>query len=208
MPRSKQGLARLVARTTSSPSVVEAFARVDRADFVPAEARSLAYQDRPVGIPAEQTTSQPSLIAHMIEAAGPDPVGRVLEIGTGYGFQTALLAQLFARVVSVERHRELCRIATANLERAGIDRVEVHHGDGWRGWPPSAPYDAIVVSASADGLPVELGEQLSEGGRLVVPLKQPSSDEVTVFEKRESALHKLFVLTPARFVPLVKEDRG
>lgn len=206
MPRSKKGLARLVARSGVSPRVAQAFERVDRADFVPEELRDSAYGDRPVSIPQAQTTSQPSLIAHMVDSVDVDPDDRVLEIGTGYGFQTALLAELGKEVVSVERHAQLADEAARHLARQGIENVTVHTGDGWKGWPDGAPYDAIVVSAAASDLPDALVEQLAEGGKLVVPLKTPLSDEVTLFEKRNGALHRHHVVTPARFVPLVPGD--
>lgn len=203
MPRSRDRLARLVRRSGVSDRVARAFERVDRADFVPGDLRHAAYSDRPVPIPQAQTTSQPSLIAHMIDSVDPAPDARVLEIGTGHGFQTALLAELAAEVVSVERHEELAEQARLNLERVGLTNVRVHTGDGWKGWPPSAPYDAIVVSAAATSLPGALAEQLAEGGRMVIPLKTALSDEVTLFTKERGKLERKHVVTPARFVPLV-----
>lgn len=183
--------------------VIEAFRRVARADFVPPDARSQAYADRPIGILEGQTTSQPSLIARMIEVARIQPDDRVLEIGTGLGFQTALLAQLAAEVVSVDRFASLVEAAERNLERAGIRNARLVVGDGWEGVPEHAPYAAIVVSASASEVPRPLSEQLTDGGRLVIPVKATSSDEVLVFEKKVGELQRIALLTPARFVPLV-----
>ena len=182
--------------------VLDAFRTVAREDFVPAAARLDAYRDRPIGLPRDQTTSQPSLIARMLEAAAIGPEDRVLEIGTGYGFQTALLAHLARSVVSVERHRELADAAGENLRKLGIE-AEVVVGDGWGGHPPGAPYDAIVVSASASEMPEALVEQLAEGGRLVIPLKGTRGDDVFLFEKRAGELTRGRLITPARFVPLV-----
>ena len=205
MPSSQEGLARLVARGAVSDRVVAAFRSVRREDFVPRASRSVAYTDRPVGLPRSQTTSQPSLIAMMIEAAAVGPEDRVLEIGAGYGFQTALLAQLAAEVVAVERHEELGAEAAANLRRVGIENAVVHVGDGWHGWPESAPYAAIVVSAAADEVPEALGDQLVEGGRLVIPVRSGGSDDVWLLGKEEGALRRIRLVSPARFVPLVRE---
>lgn len=207
MPRSQAGLARLIGRLDlEDPRIADAFRAVDRAGYVPQDLRDDAYQDRPVPIGAGQTTSQPSLIAHMIDAARPPQHGRVLEIGTGNGFQTALLSKLAARVVSVERHPELAEQARANLEGNSIEGVSVYVGDGWAGWPAEAPYDSVIVSASADGFPEALGEQLAEGGRLVIPLRGAGSDDVYVFEKIDGKVERVKLLSPARFVPLVKGE--
>lgn len=203
MPRSKQGLVRLLRRDGIDEQVIGAFERIDRSDFVPAHRADDAYGDRPVGLPEGQTTSQPSLIARMIEAAAPAADSRVLEVGTGYGFQTALLAQLAARVVSIERFEVLAQAARENLEKAGITNAAVVVGDGWRGVPAEAPFDAIVVSAAATKVPPALEEQLAEGGRLVIPVKARISDEVLLFEKSGGHLKRVALLTPARFVPLV-----
>lgn len=207
MPRSKQGLVRLVRREGVDERVVAAFERVDRADFVPSDAVSHAYGDRPVGLPEGQTTSQPSLIARMIDAAEPRPHQRVLEVGTGFGFQTALLAQLVRNVISIERFPALAEAARMNLEGAGIENVSVIVGDGWAGVAEEAPFDAIVVSAAASRLPPALAEQLAEGGRLVIPLKAATSDEVLLFEKKDGEVKRVALLTPARFVPLVEGQR-
>lgn len=206
MPRSKQGLVRLLKRDNIDPRVVDAFTRVARADFVPEAGRAEAYSDRPVVLPEGQTTSQPSLIARMIEAAKPGPGDRVLEVGTGFGYQTALLAQLAERVVSIERSELLAAEARRNLDRVGIENVRVCVGDGWKGVPEEAPYDAIVVSAAATEVPPALQDQLAEGGRLVIPVKTPSSDDVLLFVRREGSVERVALLTPARFVPLVKDE--
>lgn len=205
MPSGREGLARLVEAEGVNPRVVAAFRAVARADFVPERARSEAYEDRPIEILERQTTSQPSLIARMIEAADVLPGDRVLEVGTGFGFQTALIAALGAEVVSVDRNASIVEVARANLEAAGID-AEVVIGDGWKGWPAGAPYDAIVVSAAASEVPAVFEEQLKDGGRLVIPVQVKRGDEVLVFVKRHDHLIKTRLLTPARFVPLVPGD--
>jgi protein-L-isoaspartate(D-aspartate) O-methyltransferase len=203
MPRSKEGLARLVEREGVSPRVSGAFRAVDRAEFVPEEARSHAYGDRPIAIPEGQTTSQPSLIARMVDVADVAATDRVLEVGTGLGFQTALLARLGAAIVSIDRHESLTAAARANLKRAGITNVVLVTGDGWLGTPEHAPFDAIVVSAAASEVPEALIEQLGEGGRLVIPVRGRAGDDVLLFAKRDGRLRRERLVTPARFVPLV-----
>jgi protein-L-isoaspartate(D-aspartate) O-methyltransferase len=199
-------LARLVERDGVSARVVDAFRKVDRADFVPEGSRTEAYRDRPIAIPEHQTTSQPSLIARMIDVAEIDPEDHVLEVGTGFGFQTALLAELAGSVVSIDRHASLTRAARANLERAGIERhVELLTGDGWKGAPDHAPFDAIIVSASASEVPAALAEQLREGGRLVIPVGTHTGDDVILFRKEAGRLERKRLVTPARFVPLVPD---
>lgn len=204
MPMTQEGLARLVEREGVSTSVVEAFRSVDRADFVPRGSRREAYRDRPVGLPVEQTTSQPSLIARMIDALGLGPESRVLEVGTGFGFQTALLARLAREVVSIERHGELAQSALKNLTACGI-AARVVVGDGWKGVPELAPYDGIVVSAAASEVPGQLAAQLGDYGRMVIPVQGRGGTDVILFEKRADSLARVRVITPARFVPLVPE---
>jgi protein-L-isoaspartate(D-aspartate) O-methyltransferase len=140
----------------------------------------------------------------MIEAAHVDAGDRVLEVGTGFGFQTALLAVLAAEVVSVERFPSLAEQARANLERAGFSNAEVVVGDGWEGCEARSPYDAIVVSAAAEEVPEALVGQLREGGRLVLPLKRGRSDDVVVLKKGPDGAIEERLITPARFVPLVR----
>ncbi len=206
MPRDQEGLASLIEADGVSQRVAAAFRVVDRADFVPRDARGEAYRDRPITIGEQQTTSQPSLIARMVDAAEVGADDRVLEIGTGYGFQTAILAQLAAEVVSIDRHRSLVDIARANLSAAGIENVELVVGDGWKGWPQRGPYAAIVVSAGAAELPAAFEAQLEEGGRLVIPLSGGYGDDVYVYKKVNGRLARQRLLTPARFVPLVRDD--
>lgn len=201
---AREALLRIVSDEVTDERVIDAFRRIAREDFVPKGSEAEAYQDRPVALPRRQTTSQPSLIARMVEAAVMGRTRRILEVGTGYGFQTALLATLADEVVSVERHAELAEAARANLVSGGIDNAEVVVGDGWEGWPEKAPYDAIVVSAAADEAPRALMEQLAEGGRLVVPITRGRSDDVVVFLKAEDEIVMERVITPARFVPLVR----
>lgn len=141
----------------------------------------------------------------MVDAARVPSGGRVLEVGTGYGFQTAVLAKLCREVYSIERHPELAARAEENLSAGGITNATVTVGDGWAGWPEHAPYDAIVVSAAASEVPGALREQLAEGGRLVIPITEGASDNVYLFVKNNGVTKLVHLLTPARFVPLVRE---
>jgi protein-L-isoaspartate(D-aspartate) O-methyltransferase len=203
MPRTQEGLARLVERERVSTRVAEAFRAVDRARFVPEGSEKAAYSDRPVAIPERQTTSQPTLIARMVDVADVGPADRVLEVGTGLGFQTALLATLAAEVISLDRFASLTRGARVNLESAGIANAAVITADGWEGSPEHAPFDVILVSAAATEVPPALAEQLADGGRLVIPVQGRAGDEVLLFSKRRGRLVRRGLVTPARFVPLV-----
>ncbi|MDQ3660967.1 MAG: protein-L-isoaspartate O-methyltransferase [Actinomycetota bacterium] len=205
MPKSQEGLARLVAREGVSQWVVNAFRAIDRADFTPEKTGAAAYADRPVALPEGQTTSQPSLIARMIDELSPPEGGRVLEVGTGYGFQTALLAQRASLVVSLERHAPLAERARANLQRAEVTNCVVLVADGWKGEEGHAPYDGIVVSAMAPEVPSALTAQLAEGSRLVIPVREGDDERVVLLEKRAGAVGMLKRVVSARFVPLVQE---
>lgn len=206
-PGGHVALVRLIEATGVSTRVSHAFRSVDRSHFVPAGTHN-AYIDRPIGILEHQTTSQPSLIAQMVDAADVLPGDRVLEVGTGFGYQTAVLAQLTSDVVSIERFGSISAAARTNLDRAGIGHVELVVGDGWRGVPERGPYDAIVVSAAASEVPEALGAQLAEGGRLVIPISEARSDDVWLYVRKGGRLVKAKLLTPARFVPLVPGDSG
>jgi protein-L-isoaspartate(D-aspartate) O-methyltransferase len=195
--------------------VLAAFRAVPRALFVPAEAAGQAYLDEPVRIPHGQVTTQPSLIAAMVAALGLTGGERVLEVGTGLGFQTAILARLARQVVSIERLADLAAQARANLAAAGVDRVTVVVGDGTLGVPEHAPYQAIVVSAASSWVPGPLVEQLADGGRLVHPVGPGGQEDVTAFSRQAGRLVVEARLVPARFVPLVgaygtpaREGRG
>lgn len=201
-----------VAFGVSDERVLEAIREVPRADFVPQPVREEAYEDAPLRIGFEQVTTQPSLVAKMVEALELGGDERVLEVGTGYGWQTALLARLASSVVSVDRFADLADTARANLERRGVDNVRVLCGDGSEGSGANAPFDAIVVSAAFPGVPAPLEEQLVEGGRLVQPIGPGGDDVVVQYRKGPDGLQRVRTLTGARFVRLVGRygfaDRG
>ena len=185
--------------------VLDAFRRVPRAAFVPPGWSEHAYEDRPIPIPHGQVTTQPSLIARMVAGLRLEGDERVLEVGTGLGFQTAILATLAREVFSIERFPDLAEEARRNLEARGIGGVTVVVGDGTRGLPEQAPFQATVVSAAAPSVPEPLVEQLAEGGRLVHPLGPGGYETVTAYRKQGSRLVEEARLTPASFVPLVGE---
>lgn len=183
--------------------VLGALRSVPRALFVPPSQVGRAYADEPVPISHGQVTTQPSLVARMIEALGLTGSERVLEVGTGLGWQTALLAVLADRVWSVERWSDLAEAARANLRRYGARNAEIVVGDGSEGLPEEAPYEAILVSAAFPRVPSPLVEQLAPGARLVQPVGPGGSEEVILFERSAEGLRALRTLTGARFVPLV-----
>ncbi|MFI2205895.1 protein-L-isoaspartate O-methyltransferase [Streptomyces sp. NPDC020192] len=173
-----------------------------RAEFVPAGQVAAAYRDVPVAIGQGQVTTQPSLSAMMIESLDLDGSEHVLEVGTGLGFQTALLAQLSADVVSIEIRPDIARQARANLARQGVRNVELRVGDGSGGVPDRAPYDAVLVSAAFPEVPAPLVAQVRQRGRLVQPIGPGGHEQVIRFERTTSGLEPVRVLTGACFVRL------
>jgi len=187
----------------SDPRVLEAVGSVPRAAFVSPELAEQANLDRPLPIPRGQVTTQPSLVARMVEALELEGSERVLEIGAGYGWQTALLGRLAAEVWSVERWDDLAEAARTHLARHGATNVDVVVGDGSEGLPEHAPYDAILVAAACPHVPSPLVAQLAEGGRLVQPIGRGGDEEVVLFVKRDGTLHRVNTVAEARFVPLI-----
>lgn len=183
--------------------VLDAVASIPREPFVPPDQLEHAAEDRPLPIGGGQTTSQPSLIAAMVAALELQGHERVLEIGTGFGYQTAILAHLAAEVYSIDRSAVLVARARENLAAAGIDGCHLVVGDGTLGLPEHAPYHAMVVAAAAATVPPALAEQLHPGGRLVVPVGPSGSTEVMVYEGTDHGLRRVRRLVGARFVPLV-----
>jgi protein-L-isoaspartate(D-aspartate) O-methyltransferase len=193
------------AAGVQEPRLLHAVETVPRAGFVPPDLAAYAYRDTPLPIPRDQVTTQPSLVARMVEALALATSDRVLEIGTGYGWQTALLARLAGEIWSIERWDDIARTARTNLERHGIENAHVVVGDGTHGLPERAPYDAVLVAAAFPTVPPPLAEQLAEVGRLVQPIGSGGADEVILFEKRHGVLERTRLVSGAHFVRLYGE---
>lgn len=197
--------AQLRARGIRDERVLDAMARVPRHEFTPENYRSQAYEDHPLPLPEEQTISQPYIVAIMLEALDLKPSDNVLEIGTGSGYVTALLAELAAQVVSIERHAFLAGAARHLLSAIGYQNVRVITGDGSAGFAECAPYDKIIVSAAAPQLPQALVNQLAEGGRMIVPVGRDDAQQLQLIELRNGQPHTVF-RELCRFVPLVSDS--
>ena len=193
----------IAARGLRDPLVLEALRKVPRHLFVPPGSRAYAYDDTPLPIGHGQTISQPYVVAFMTEALELKPQDRVLEVGTGSGYQAAVLAQLARGVYSIEIVEELAKEAKERLASLGISNVQVRVGDGYRGWPEVAPFDAIVVTAAPDHIPQPLIDQLRDGGRLIIPLGRYDQDLVRIRRTRRGIEKE--TLLPVRFVPMVGE---
>jgi len=194
----------LKARDIKDERVLAAMAKVPREEFVPVDERAEAYEDRPLPIGHGQTISQPYIVAFMTEQLRPKPNDRVLEIGTGSGYQAAILAGLVREVYSIEIIEPLAKNAEATLQRLGYKNVHVKVGDGYRGWPEQAPFDAITVTCAPDHVPQPLIEQLKEGGRMIIPVGGFGNQELFLLEKKNGQLQRRAVL-PVRFVPMAGE---
>jgi protein-L-isoaspartate(D-aspartate) O-methyltransferase len=198
----------LVPQGITDSLTLAAMRAVPRHEFVPEEQRARAYADTPLPIGHEQTISQPVVVAFMTQVIRPRPGLRVLEVGTGSGYQAAVLAETGARVWTIEIFRALADEARARLQRLGYGQVQVRHGDGYAGWPEVAPFDAIVVTAGADSIPPLLVRQLAPGGRLVMPVGNPWVDQrLVLLEKDASGRVASRDLLPVRFVPLLRGER-
>jgi protein-L-isoaspartate(D-aspartate) O-methyltransferase len=193
----------LAERGIREVRVLDAMSRVPRHEFIPETLRQEAYEDRPLPIGEGQTISQPYIVAAMLEHLALQATDRVLEVGTGSGYVTALLSLLCAEVYSVERHAQLAALAESTLHRLGYRNMKIRVGDGSQGWSEYAPFDAILVSAATPEMPPALFAQLREGGRLVVPVGPPSSQELQLIGKIAGE-PEVRVLEGCRFVPLVE----
>jgi protein-L-isoaspartate(D-aspartate) O-methyltransferase len=200
--RSRMIESQLWSRGIRDERVLDAMARVPRHEFVSPEYRSQAYDDHPLPIAGGQTISQPFIVALMLEHLRLAPSETVLEIGTGSGYQTALLAELVARVYSMERHAALAAGAVATLRKLGYSNVTIVTGDGSLGLPEQAPFDAIIVSAAASSVPPALFEQLREGGRMIIPVGAEDAQELQLVRKLDGR-PQTTRLEGCRFVPLI-----
>jgi protein-L-isoaspartate(D-aspartate) O-methyltransferase len=193
----------IATRDVRNQRVLEAMRQVPRHRFVPLEYRDRAYLDRPLPIGLRQTISQPYIVAAMTELLRPESTDRVLEVGTGSGYQAAVVSRLVSKVYSIEILPELAERAAKTLAELGYANVEVSSGDGYRGIPSEAPFDGILVTAAPDKIPQPLIEQLAVGGRMVIPVGD-FYQQLTVVEKTEKGISKRNVF-PVRFVPMTGE---
>ncbi len=191
----------LQGRGIRDPRVLAVMAEIPRHLFVPAELAEEAYEDHPLSIGAEQTISQPYIVALMTEQLHLEPKSKVLEIGTGSGYQTAVLSRMAKEVYSIERLPELGSQAARRLESLGISNVHLRVGDGSQGWPEEAPFDAAIVTACAEELPGPLAAQLADGGRMVVPLGEALNQTLTLIERHGDQLESR-PICGCVFVPL------
>jgi protein-L-isoaspartate(D-aspartate) O-methyltransferase len=205
--RERMVRAQLAERGIRDVRVLDAMRSVPRHEFVPETLRQEAYEDHPLPIGEGQTISQPYIVAAMLEHLAVQATDRVLEVGTGSGYVTALLSLLCAEVYSVERHEQLAAWAESTLHRLGYGNVKIRVGDGSRGWAEYAPFDAILVSAATPEMPPALFAQLREGGRMVVPVGPASSQELQLICKAGGE-PEVEVLEGCRFVPLVEGTVG
>lgn len=188
-------------RGITDARVLAAMDKVPRHEFVPAHLRAQAYDDHPLPIGYDQTISQPFIVAFMTEKIEPKPTDKVLEIGTGSGYQAAVLAALVREVYTIEIVAPLARRAEADLKRLGYTNITVRAGDGYQGWPEASPFDTILVTCAPDHVPQPLVDQLREDGRMIIPVG-PAGDQVLyVLRKKGGKVEKRAVL-PVRFVPM------
>jgi protein-L-isoaspartate(D-aspartate) O-methyltransferase len=188
-------------RNITNARVLAAMGKVPRHEFVPERLRSQAYLDCPLPIGHDQTISQPFIVAFMTERLEPGPADKVLEVGTGSGYQAAVLAELGAKVYTIEIIDDLAKRAAADLKRLAYTNVYVRTGDGYKGWPEAAPFDAIIVTCAPESVPPPLIEQLKNGGRMIIPIGSGWDQELVLLRKQAGKLEQHAVL-PVRFVPM------
>ncbi len=196
----------IVMRGLVAERVLSALRKVPREEFVPAEYRAESYTDKALPIGYDQTISQPYIVAFMTEELQPQSRDRVLEVGTGSGYQAAILAELVAEVYTIEIIEPLAKKAEATLQRLGYKNVHVKTGDGYKGWPERAPFDSIIVTCAPERVPQPLLDQLKEGGRMIIPVGAKFAQELYLFEKKNGRLQQSAVL-PVRFVPMLRTEK-
>ena len=196
----------VVMRGVTDARVVAAMRKVPRDAFVPFLARRFSYLDRPLPIGFNQTISQPFIVALMTDKLQLKPTDRVLEIGTGSGYQAAILGELAAEVYTIEIVEPLGKIAATTLRQLGYKNVHVKIGDGYKGWPEHAPFDAVIVTCAPEKVPPPLVEQAREGGRIIIPVGKPSDQKLYLLEKKDGQLRQEAIL-PVLFVPMTGETQ-
>jgi protein-L-isoaspartate(D-aspartate) O-methyltransferase len=197
----------IAKRGVKDEIVLKAMKTVPRHLFVPASIVSRAYDDRPLGIGYGQTISQPYIVAYMTEAIQPKPEHKVLEIGTGSGYQAAVLAEIVKEVYTIEIIPELGDASTERLKKLGYNNVNVKVGDGYYGWPEHGPFDAIVVTAAAEFVPPPLIEQLKEGGKMIIPIGSPYMNQTLMFVEKKGKKITTKSLLPVIFVPFTRKKK-
>jgi protein-L-isoaspartate(D-aspartate) O-methyltransferase len=194
-------------RGITEPIILDAFRQVPRELFVSDQYAHLAYGDHPLPIEAEQTISQPYIVALMMQAAAIKSGDKVLEVGSGSGYASAVIGRIAARVIGIERQHELVEVARERLERLGYDNIDIVEGDGTKGCPDEAPFDAILAAASGSHVPEPLLGQLAPGGRIVMPIGDPGAvQELVKVTKQEDGILRQENLGAVRFVPLIGEE--
>jgi len=196
----------LKLRGIKDERVLAAMAKVPREEFIPMDARADAYEDGPLPIGYDQTISQPYIVAFMTEQLRPKPSDRVLEIGSGSGYQAAILAELVADVYTIDIVEPLAKTAEATLQRLGYKNVHIKVGDGYNGWPEEMPFDAIIVTCAPEKVPQPLVDQLKNGGRMVIPVGERFAQQLYLLEKKNGQM-KESVILPVRFVPMLREKK-
>jgi protein-L-isoaspartate(D-aspartate) O-methyltransferase len=196
----------IIKRGIRNSATIKAMEKVPRHLFVPAEYKDRAYEDNPLPIGYEQTISQPFIVAYMTDIAKPAKWKKVLEIGTGSGYQAAVLAEIVDTVYTIEIISELAKQATSRLAKMGYKNIVTKQGDGYKGWKEHAPYDIIMVTAADDHIPQPLIDQLAESGRLIMPIGQPSSAQELVLATKKNGKIDRQKMTMVRFVPLLHGD--
>jgi protein-L-isoaspartate(D-aspartate) O-methyltransferase len=197
----------LKARGIKNERVLAALGKVPRHEFVPERYRAEAYEDHPLPVGQEQTISQPYIVAYMTEVINPRPGQKVLEVGTGSGYQAAVLAELLGEVYTIELLPELAASARKRLERLGYRNVHVKAGDGYLGWPDKAPFDAILMTCGARDVPEPLFEQLKPGGKMVIPVGDLAAGQtLRVVTRGPGGKREVRDLLPVRFVPLRRAE--
>lgn len=206
-PRNHMVGTQIEARGVTDAATLAALRKVPRHRFVPAGFQARAYEDGPLPIGFDQTISQPYIVACMTELIAPNRTTRVLEIGTGSGYQAAVLAEICAEVFTIEILPELAARSAALLTELGYKNIRTRTGDGWKGWPEAAPFDAIIVTAAPETIPPPLLEQLKEGGRMIIPVGPQATGQHLVLVTKEGGKIVTRPLDPVRFVPFVREKK-
>lgn len=196
----------LIPQGIKDKAVLEAMRKVERHLMVPKDVQRYAYEDRPLPIGKGQTISQPFIVAFMTQAIKPKPGMKVLEIGTGSGYQAAVLAEIVDEVYTIETVEPLAERARETLTKMGYDNIHFRVGDGYHGWEEHAPFDAIIVTAAPEEIPPRLVEQLKEGGKMVIPVGPSADQHLKLIEKKKNGKITTKELLPVRFVPFTRRN--